>query len=91
MKKYCFLFFCFLTKLVFAQTLAPLTVEKIMRDQKWIGTSPSNAWWSADGRYLFFNWNPTKAEDDSLYYITLSDRTPRKATTEIQQQVPAQN
>lgn len=43
------------TTAVFAQkTLAPLTVEKIMRDQKWIGTSPSNPYWSADGRYLFF-------------------------------------
>ena len=67
------------------KTLAPLTVEKIMRDQKWIGTSPSNPYWSADGRYLFFSWNPEKAPADSLYYISLTDRTPRKAGTDMRQ------
>src|SRR5882724_7365814 len=38
-----------------------LTVEKIMQDPKWIGTSPSDPYWSRDGKYLFFNWNPEKA------------------------------
>jgi len=41
-----------------AQQLGKLTVEKIMRDPKWIGTSPSNPMWSVDGNLLFFNWNP---------------------------------
>jgi hypothetical protein len=37
-----------LSSVVFAQTiLAPMTVEKIMRDQKWIGSSPSNPYWTA--------------------------------------------
>jgi Tol biopolymer transport system component len=75
----------------FAQNLSPLTVEKIMRDQKWIGTSPSNIYWSANGQYLFFNWNPTSAESDSLYFITLSDRTPKKATAEMRRTVPSLN
>lgn len=76
----------------FAQkSLAPLTVEKIMRDQKWIGASPSNPYWSADGRYLFFNWNPEKGMSDSLYYITLTDRTPRKAPASLQQTAGTQN
>jgi dipeptidyl aminopeptidase/acylaminoacyl peptidase len=73
------------------KTLAPLTVEKIMRDQRWIGTSPSNPYWSADGRYLFFSWNPENNKADSLYYITLADRTPRKATVEMRQTVPSFN
>ncbi|GAA4743967.1 S9 family peptidase [Flavisolibacter ginsenosidimutans] len=78
--------------IVFAQkNLTPLTVEKIMRDPKWMGTSPSNPYWSADGRYLFFSWNPDKAESDSLYYITLSDRTPKKATVQMQQNIPSFN
>jgi dipeptidyl aminopeptidase/acylaminoacyl peptidase len=68
-----------------------LTVEKIMQDQKWIGTSPSNPFWSADGRYLFFSWNPENAKSDSLYYITLSDRTPRKVTTAMRQTMAAFN
>src|SRR5688572_3485503 len=73
------------------KTLAPLTVEKIMRDQRWIGTSPSNPYWSADGRYLFFSWNPENNKADSLYYITLTDRTPRKVTVEMRQTVPSYN
>lgn len=75
----------------FTQNLAPLTVEKIMRDQKWIGSSPSNIYWSADGRTLFFNWNPTGAEADSLYYITLADRTPKKATVDMRRNAVSQN
>ena len=66
--------------LAFAQQLAPLTVEKIMRDPKWIGTSPSSPQWSPDGKTLFFEWNPEKAESDSLYYVTLNNTTPVKAS-----------
>ncbi|TAN15341.1 MAG: S9 family peptidase [Chitinophagaceae bacterium] len=77
-----------------SQTLAPLTVEKIMRDPKWIGSSPSNVFWSPDSKKVYFNWNPDQAlaenesiyvgggegasPSDSLYYITLSDHDPRK-------------
>ncbi|RYZ26553.1 MAG: hypothetical protein EOP49_43300, partial [Sphingobacteriales bacterium] len=62
-----------------------LTVDKIMRDPKWIGSSPSNPYWSADGKYLFFNWNPDKVNDDSLYYITATDQVPKKAGYDLRQ------
>ncbi|RYY53274.1 MAG: S9 family peptidase, partial [Chitinophagaceae bacterium] len=65
-----------------AQTLAPLTVGKIMRDPKWMGTSPSGLQWSADGRTLLFSWNPDKAPADSLYSISPSTRKPVKVTAE---------
>ncbi|HEX8313339.1 MAG TPA: DPP IV N-terminal domain-containing protein, partial [Flavisolibacter sp.] len=82
----------FISFIAFAQKdPGALTVEKIMRDQKWIGTSPSNPYWSADGRYLFFSWNPEKKVSDSLYYITLTDRTPRKATADMRQDIPSFN
>ena len=77
--------------LLFAQKNEPLTVEKIMRDQKWIGTSPSDPYWSVDGKYLFFSWNPEKATSDSLYYITLNDKTPRKATVDMKRNIPSFN
>ena len=64
-----------------------LTVEKIMRDPKWIGTSPSGAYWSADGKYLLFNWNPDQQVSDSLYYITPSQHTPQKATLAFRRQI----
>ncbi len=44
-----------------------LTIEKIMRDPKWIGSSPSNPRWSADGKRIYFQWNPDNAPADSLY------------------------
>jgi dipeptidyl aminopeptidase/acylaminoacyl peptidase len=61
-------------------SFAQLTVEKIMRDPSWIGTSPSNPQWNQDGQYLFFSWNPTNAPADSLYFITLNNKTPVKAS-----------
>lgn len=92
MKKTALLFALFLSFAAFSQTsLLPLTVEKIMRDPKWIGTSPSNPYWSADGKYLFFYWNPDKAESDSLYYITLTDKMPKKATVQLQQSIGSFN
>ena len=54
-----------------------LTVEKIMRDPKWMGTSPDGAYWGIDGG-LYFNWNPTGAETASLYRITPSNHIPEK-------------
>ena len=78
----------------FAQTkLEKLTVEKIMRDPKWIGTSPSGAYWSADGKYLLFNWNPEKAVSDSLYYITKDNVVPtqNRCITSKQNLLPANN
>ena len=62
-----------------------LTVEKIMQDSKWIGASPSDPYWSRDGKYLFFSWNPEKAFSDSIYYITRQDRHPQRAPFPLQQ------
>ena len=72
---------CFLLSItIHAQTLNELTVEKIMRDPRWMGSSPSNISWGQDGQTLYFNWNPDNEAADSLYYITLSNRTPAKAS-----------
>ncbi|MCO5936841.1 prolyl oligopeptidase family serine peptidase [Mucilaginibacter sp. RB4R14] len=64
-----------------AQTLGPLTVEKIMRDPKWMGTSPSNIRWSDDSKKIYFNWNPNKTERDELFFITTNNTKPQKAGT----------
>ena len=77
--------------IVFSQAPSkPLTVETIMRDPKWIGSSPSSPQWSIDGKTLYFNWNPDKAPDDSAYSITVTNKIPVKATpVEKQNRVPA--
>ncbi len=79
-KPVAFIVLLFLSFTAAAQQLGTLTVEKIMRDPKWIGTSPTNIFWSHDGQYLFFNWNPDNAPSDSLYYITRDNKIPVKAT-----------
>jgi dipeptidyl aminopeptidase/acylaminoacyl peptidase len=71
--------------------LSPLSVEKIMRDPKWIGTSPTTPLWSADGKYLLFNWNPEKAASDSLYYITPTATVPQKSSWAFRQTVITEN
>lgn len=55
-----------------------LTVESIMRDPKWIGVSPSNIVWGPDSKSVYFLWNPENATSDSLYKLTLDNRTPVK-------------
>ena len=57
---------------------SPLTIETIMQDPKgWVGTSPSNPFWSEDAKTVYFNWNPStvdagKAKNDSLYKVTFT-------------------
>lgn len=55
-----------------------LTVEKIMRDPKWIGTAPSGIYWSPDSRTVYFQWNPVSAASDSTYKIKLPETAPVK-------------
>ena len=56
-----------------------LTVEKIMKDPKWIGVSPSNVYWSPDSKSVFFNWNPQNNVSDSVYSFSLGATEPQKA------------
>ena len=66
----------------FAQKLDKLTVEKIMRDPVWMGTSPSGINWSNDSKKIYFDWNPEKAEHDVLYAINPTDPKPEKVGLE---------
>ncbi|HSU27179.1 MAG TPA: prolyl oligopeptidase family serine peptidase, partial [Chitinophagaceae bacterium] len=87
----------FLTLLLISSTcfaqprLDKLTVDKIMRDPKWIGTSPTSPVWSADGNTLYFAWNPNREPADSLYYITKENKTPVKASVAQKMGVLADN
>ena len=88
---FCIFFICIAT---FSQTegqqnvLSKLTVEKIMRDPKWIGTSPNRIRWSEDGQSIYFTWNPENAESDSLYVVPWKGGTPRKVTLEERNRLP---
>ncbi|MCY4779910.1 prolyl oligopeptidase family serine peptidase [Sphingobacterium sp. UT-1RO-CII-1] len=77
MLKNIFLNFCFITCLVLGvsgQTLDSLTVEKIMRDPKWMGTPPTDYLWSKDSRYLFFEWNPDNKAKSEVYKLDVNTK-----------------
>ena len=73
----------------YSQQLGELTVEKIMRDPKWIGVAPSNLVWAENGKQLFFNWNPEKFPGDSLYAVMLPSGKPAKVNAIIRRQLPS--
>jgi len=68
----------------FAQKLGPLSIEKIMRDPKWIGVAPSNIRWSDDSKKIYFNWNPENADRDQLFAITPIKHKPEKVSIDAQ-------
>jgi len=55
-----------------------LTVEKIMQDPKWIGTSPSEIRWGYNNQSIYFKWNPEKAISDSIYNFRIGSKEPVK-------------
>lgn len=71
--KYLILCFLCVQISIFAQKGgSPLSVDKIMQDPKWIGSSPSNIQWDRSGETFYFRWNPDKSPSDSLYRYTFS-------------------
>ena len=80
MKKLFTLLFIAASINTFAQKLDTLTIEKIMRDPKWIGVAPSDIKWSDDGKKIYFKWNTDNTFRDELYYITPNNFTPQKVS-----------
>lgn len=82
------LFLALISFSAFGQQLAPLTVDKIMRDPKWIGVSPTNIFWSEDSKQVFFNWNPEKNPGDSLYGAPIVSKQPQKISPAVRRALP---
>ena len=80
------LFFVLFSTSVLAQKLS---LEQIMADPKWIGTQPSQPIWSADGKTLYWKWNPDKKTADSLYKSTAPNWLPVKAKPEEEKELAA--
>ncbi len=74
-----------------AQQLGRLTVEKIMRDPKWMGTSPSGISWGDDSKHVYFNWNPESADLEPLYSITTHNLNPQKVSIAEQRMLGSAN
>lgn len=71
-----------------AQKLEKLTVEKIMSDPKWMGTSPENIRWSDDSKKVYFEWDPQHTGRNVLYTITPGNRVPQLATLDERRNQP---
>lgn len=89
MKKFLLLFFLYgLFYALSGQVLQELSVEKIMRDPAWIGSSPSSISWSTDSRTIYFLWNPDQADSDSLYQYSLDTKLISKVSKADRNQLP---
>ncbi|MFD0795558.1 prolyl oligopeptidase family serine peptidase [Mucilaginibacter litoreus] len=82
MKKLLILSLLSVTTSAIAQNLGPLSVEKIMRDPKWMGISPTNIHWSDDSKKIYFDWNPDQAERNGLFSITPTNLKPVKVNAD---------
>ncbi|MDN3550528.1 prolyl oligopeptidase family serine peptidase [Mucilaginibacter aquaedulcis] len=80
MKKLFTLLFALSATGTFAQKLDTLTIEKIMRDPKWIGISPSNIRWSDNSKKIYFNWNADQSGEEELYNISTGNTKPQKVS-----------
>lgn len=79
MKKLLLLSAITLTNVMLLAQTSTLSVEKIMRDPKWIGSSPSGLSWTHNG-LLTFNWNAENFPSDSTYYLDTKSFQPIKAS-----------
>lgn len=64
----------------FAQKLDTLTVEKIMRDPKWIGISPTEINWSDDSKKVYFDLDPHNGAPAELFSVTPTGTKPLKVS-----------
>lgn len=87
MKRLLAIFILLASPSAYAQQLGTLTVEKIMRDPKWIGVAPTNIQWDENSRNVYFNWNPEKAENDGLFQISTVRRIPEKVADNIRRRL----
>lgn len=92
MKKFPFLLFALLLAWSLqAQQKPTLTVEKIMQDPKWMGSQPSNIEWSENSQKIYFDWNPSQAEADSVYEISPTGINPTKLSPAQRRALPPSN
>ncbi|MGA7838310.1 MAG: DPP IV N-terminal domain-containing protein, partial [Ignavibacteriaceae bacterium] len=67
-----------------------LTIKNIMRNPKWMGTSPSEIRWSEDGSKIYFMWNPDNNDGDSLYSVAVNGGVPQKVSFDERFNLPSQ-
>jgi dipeptidyl aminopeptidase/acylaminoacyl peptidase len=57
-----------------------LKLEEIMKGESYIGVQPTNGHWSAEGKKIYFEWNPNNEIDKSIYYWEKGMASPQLAS-----------
>lgn len=68
---------------LFAQQKSDLTVEKIMRDPKWMGVSPEDISWDPFNGHVYFRWNPESKAYSPLYSVNVRKQAPKELAEEV--------
>ncbi|MEG3657966.1 prolyl oligopeptidase family serine peptidase [Arenibacter palladensis] len=66
-----------------------LSIKEIMQGDDFVGHLPSNPQWSLDSQTLYFDWNPEKAQNDSLYAYHLKSAKTIKTDFETAYSLPS--
>src|SRR4029079_12894298 len=70
-------------------TKKPITMEAYSRDwAQWAGMSPDRIRWTANGKSIYFEWNPERADVSSLYVVDAAGGPPRKVPAHQLARVP---
>lgn len=67
-----------------------LGIEKIMEGERFIGFLPESPFWSEDGQFIYFSWNPGMDTLRSLYKVPASGGDPRQVSPEEQRFLSAE-
>lgn len=65
-----------------------LSIEKIMEGERFVGFLPEDPFWSEDGQWVYFSWNPGQDTLRSLYKAPVSGGKPQAVTAEEQRYLP---
>jgi len=66
------------------QNVSVLDIETIMQGEHFVGFLPENPFWSEDGKFIYFSWNPTQDTLRSLYKVSMEGGGPEKVSIEEQ-------
>ncbi|MBK6623263.1 MAG: prolyl oligopeptidase family serine peptidase [Saprospirales bacterium] len=67
---------------------SPLSIESIMQGERFVGFLPENPFWSEDGKYVYFSWNPGMDTLRSLYKASVQGGEPLPVSPEEQILLP---
>ncbi|MEO1652539.1 MAG: DPP IV N-terminal domain-containing protein, partial [Bacteroidota bacterium] len=77
---------------LFAQSVpnnSSLEISQIMQGERFVGYLPQNVYWSVDGKFIYFSWNPNQDTLRSLYKVDPNGGSPQKVSTEEQKSLPS--